>query len=84
MQTPGGLPCGCLVLPQGSPLIGLEERALKDQGSKREGGRPGESAPEHKGPNIPVSTAPPGTDGEPDAGIAVTRSPAGQWGSRPP
>lgn len=82
--TSGGLPCGSLVLPQGSPLTGLEERALKDQSSKREGGRRRKPAPEHKGSNITVSTAPAGTDGEPDAGTAVTRSPAGQWGSWAP
>ncbi|KAI4573762.1 hypothetical protein MJT46_005002 [Ovis ammon polii x Ovis aries] len=50
--TSGGLPCGSLVLPQGSPLTGLEERALKDQSSKREGGRRRKPAPEHKGSNI--------------------------------
>lgn len=70
--------------PQGSPLTGLEERALKDQSSRKEWGRPRKPAPEQTGPNIPVSTSPAGTDGEPDAGTAATRSPAGQWGSWAP
>lgn len=35
-------------------------------------------------PNIPASTAPPGTDGETDRGTAISESPAGQWGRRAP
>lgn len=82
--TSGRLPGGSMVFPQGSPLPGLAESVEKDEGSQREGGQPANPGPEHKGPNIPRSTAPPGTYGEPNSGTAVMRSPDGQWGSWAP